>query len=208
METSERLKICSNCRNRAFDKEKGLVCGIDGQVPFFESVCDYLIPEKNPVRIHKPGSNLLQDTGELLSTRSTRLGNFVLDSLLIFLFDFLIKYSAYNNDFFVVFEINTYLSAALMVMIYYTFFETLFSQTPGKMVTRCKVVTELGEKPMFMSILIRSFARLIPFEAFSFFTASGWHDRLSETRVVSTKYKNIIVNTAIIDDMREPGELL
>ncbi|EMR02276.1 RDD family protein [Cesiribacter andamanensis] len=71
--------------------------------------------------------------------------------------------------------------------IYYTFFEYVVNgKTIGKMLTRTRVVNEEGEKPRFTQILGRSFARLIPFDAFSFLgdEARGWHDRLPKTLVI------------------------
>jgi len=69
---------------------------------------------------------------------------------------------------------------------YYVFFEAVLGATPGKMITRTRVVSVDGSKPSFMQILGRTFSRLVPFEPFSFFssTQEGWHDRWSRTRVV------------------------
>ncbi|WP_462319563.1 hypothetical protein [Marinilabilia sp.] len=49
------------------------------------------------------------------------------------------------------------------------------------------MVTETGESPGFRTILIRSLCRFIPFDALSFLGGeeSGWHDRISGTRVIS-----------------------
>ena len=71
-------------------------------------------------------------------------------------------------------------------LVYYFFFETLWQRTPGKWITGTKVVREDGTKPTTGQILGRTFARIIPFEAFSFFGANtiGWHDRFSGTLVV------------------------
>lgn len=69
---------------------------------------------------------------------------------------------------------------------YYLFFEGLFQATPGKFITRTRVVDLDGNKPSFVSILGRTLSRFVPFEPFSFFssTQDGWHDRWSGTRVV------------------------
>jgi uncharacterized RDD family membrane protein YckC len=68
--------------------------------------------------------------------------------------------------------------------LYYTFFEGIWARTPGKWVFGTVVVTEDGSKPGFGTILIRTLCRLIPFEPFSFFGETGWHDGMSDTRVV------------------------
>ena len=54
---------------------------------------------------------------------------------------------------------------------------------------QASVPTIEGRTPRFPQILGRSLARLIPFEAFSFFGALGvgWHDSFSNTRVIRTR---------------------
>jgi uncharacterized RDD family membrane protein YckC len=72
-----------------------------------------------------------------------------------------------------------------VIMVFYVFFEGVFSATPGKMLTRTRVVSLDGSKPSFGQILGRTFSRFVPFEAFSFLgSGSGWHDRWPKTRVV------------------------
>lgn len=72
---------------------------------------------------------------------------------------------------------------------YYIVLESISSRTLGKIITGTKVVNEDGGKPTFGQILGRSFCRIIPFEAFSFFGTPpiGWHDRIPKTRVVKTR---------------------
>ena len=72
------------------------------------------------------------------------------------------------------------------VMIgYYVFFEGVIGATPGKMVTRTRVVGLDGGRPSFGQVFGRTLCRFVPFEAFSFLGGgSGWHDRWSKTRVV------------------------
>lgn len=73
---------------------------------------------------------------------------------------------------------------------YYMFFEFLFQKTPGKFITKTVVIDEYGNKPDFKQVMIRSFVRYIPFEAFSCIGETenrsyGWHDKWSETWVVT-----------------------
>ncbi len=71
----------------------------------------------------------------------------------------------------------------------YLFFEGIWGRTPAKFITHTKVVMRDGSKPDFAHILGRSFARLIPFDNFSFlFRTVGWHDSLSKTLVVPADY--------------------
>jgi uncharacterized RDD family membrane protein YckC len=75
-------------------------------------------------------------------------------------------------------------------LLYYIVFENLWQRTPGKWAMGTKVVTLDGSIPTTGQIIGRSFARLIPFEAFSLIRATpfGWHDRLSKTAVVPVAY--------------------
>ncbi|WP_224999370.1 RDD family protein [Cesiribacter sp. SM1] len=73
---------------------------------------------------------------------------------------------------------------------YYIFFEyALNGRTIGKMITRTRVLDEKGGKPGFGQVVGRTFARMIPFEAFSFLGDSsiGWHDSLPGTLVIDEK---------------------
>ncbi len=76
-----------------------------------------------------------------------------------------------------------------VLVAYYLVMEALFQRTVAKLLTGSVVVTYDGRRPTFGQIVGRSFARLIPFEAFSFLKSEpvGWHDSLSKTLVVSAK---------------------
>jgi len=82
--------------------------------------------------------------------------------------------------------LGDYAFGFVVITAYYGLCELIFGRTLGKLVTRTWVVDEAGGRPTFWQILGRSAARSIPFEPFSFFGREpiGWHDRLSETRVV------------------------
>lgn len=72
---------------------------------------------------------------------------------------------------------------------YYTVMEGMFGLTFGKLITRTRVVDEQGASPTWRQALLRSLARMIPFEPFSLLfsedgVARGWHDRWPRTRVV------------------------
>jgi uncharacterized RDD family membrane protein YckC len=71
---------------------------------------------------------------------------------------------------------------------YYIVLEATTGRTVGKLVMGTKVVTETGGVPTFGQIVGRSFARLVPFDPFSFLASKpGWHDRWSGTRVIRTR---------------------
>lgn len=69
-------------------------------------------------------------------------------------------------------------------LIYYNFFEGIWSRTPGKWIFGTVVVTEDGGRPAFGTIFRRTWCRMIPFDPLSFFGQRGWHDSLSHTHVV------------------------
>jgi len=47
MELKDRLEFCSKCKNRYFDPNKGLLCGLTKQKPDFEPTCpDFIEDEK------------------------------------------------------------------------------------------------------------------------------------------------------------------
>lgn len=78
--------------------------------------------------------------------------------------------------------------ALVVLFLYYFIFEGILGKTPGKFITKTKVVTIDGRKPDFQETFIRTICRLIPFDAFSFLGGNGygWHDSLSKTRVVNS----------------------
>jgi uncharacterized RDD family membrane protein YckC len=67
---------------------------------------------------------------------------------------------------------------------YYILFECTMGSTPAKLILGRVVVNEYGEKPNFISIVKRSYSRIVPFEAFSCLGDRGWHDNWSDTWVI------------------------
>jgi uncharacterized RDD family membrane protein YckC len=84
-------------------------------------------------------------------------------------------------------SVPTFALGLILLIAYYVFFEGLWARTPGKLVFGTMVVTESGHKPHLLQIVTRTLCRFIPFEAFSFLGALGWHDSISRTRVIRTK---------------------
>jgi uncharacterized RDD family membrane protein YckC len=73
-----------------------------------------------------------------------------------------------------------------VVFIYYFASEASTGLTAGKLITQTKVVTQDGDKPTTYNIFIRSLWRIVPLEPISWLnTTTGWHDRQSDTMVVS-----------------------
>ncbi len=83
-----------------------------------------------------------------------------------------------GSDWFVIYFFVFY-------VLYHFIFEYLFGKTPGKFITKTKVIDVDGNKPDFKTLLVRNFSRLIPFDALSFLLSDrGWHDSISKTHVV------------------------
>ena len=77
---------------------------------------------------------------------------------------------------------------------YYLLMETMTKgKSLGKFVTKTRVVTYDGYQPDFVKILGRSFARIVPFEAFSYLgqKKTGWHDDWSKTFVIDERQSTL-----------------
>lgn len=147
--------------------------------------------------------NEFKVTDEMQASKGKRFANLLIDRILFYGIFFLFGAVAYVlADFldseaiyaFLLFldNVNPLLdmfATSLVYVVFYTILESLTQRTIGKLITQTKVVLENGEKPKVDVILLRSLARIIPFEPFSFLGNSprGWHDTLTKTYVVDTK---------------------
>lgn len=120
-----------------------------------------------------------------VASTGKRLINFILDRFIFaFLLGFIIALGSDSDS-----SAVAIFSVILFTVGFHIFFESIWQRTPAKWLTRTKVVNQLGEKPTFLQIVGRNFARWIPFEQFSFlFSPIGWHDSLSKTIVVPSSY--------------------
>jgi len=75
----------------------------------------------------------------------------------------------------------------LLYMIYYFVCEGFLQRTVGKVFTKSVVINEYGKDITPLEALMRTFIRLLPFEALSCIGDLGWHDKWSKTYVVSTE---------------------
>lgn|GEM_PF-401467 len=128
-----------------------------------------------------------------LTTPGTRFGHFLIDGVCINLISygiglmlslFELQSTAEVTLFFVLGMAGMGVMRVLVGPFYYTIFEYLFGQTPGKMVTRSYVIDDYGDKPPIEKLLLRNIIRMVPFEAFSCLSDRGWHDKWSDTWVV------------------------
>ncbi len=116
----------------------------------------------------------------------TRVLNFVVDTMLVFLLAYALsktwnwyvlywKYPYYNFGWFFFGS----------VFIYYTLFEGLTGRTPGKWLSISRVVNEKGKRPGILPVLLRSIARITVIDFFFLpFTDKTLHDLISKTDVV------------------------
>lgn len=115
----------------------------------------------------------------LPTARTKRLLNAILDCILLLIWVKILYF---------VIGINELISSIAISILYYVIFESIWSKTPAKFITKTKVITEYGEKPNLKTIFVRTLIRNVPFEAFSFLGSQhprGWHDRWSKTIVIN-----------------------
>lgn len=123
-----------------------------------------------------------------------RFGAFLLDFVFILIFEFIIgiviavvvalfgDLSALDSQ---AYDLSIRALTWLFIRpLFYIIFEGAFQATPAKLILGRVVVDEYGEKPSWGQIIGRSYARIVPFEAFSCFSALGWHDSWSGTMVL------------------------
>jgi len=111
-----------------------------------------------------------------------RLKNFLLDTCIYFLIIILFFYLFRN----LISQDKVRWIGILVYFLYYAGFEWSLGQTPGKMITRSRVVS-LNPNPQFyfLRILTRTLTRFIPFDILSYLFASrGLHDWVSGTTII------------------------
>lgn len=146
-------------------------------------------------RYAPPRSNVVDEViprrPTVFAGRGRRFGTLVVDYIGFFLGSILmgilidILFGQRGLEF--IRSVPNFVVGLILVVAYYVFFEGLWARTPGKLLFGTIVVAESGHKPSFAQIITRTLCRFIPFEAFSFFGALGWHDSISRTRVIRTK---------------------
>ncbi|WP_264521276.1 RDD family protein [Flavobacterium sp. N1994] len=123
-----------------------------------------------------------------------RIGHYIIDIILFRLLLIAIGHLLENANVSITFDTDLQASAfnlafnAFLYVFYYAIFESIWQRTPGKFITKCRVIDEYGNAPDSMTILLRSLIRVVPFEPFSCTGnkySYGWHDKWSKTWVVS-----------------------
>ncbi len=196
MTRTEHLKFCSICINQKDDMRKGIICGLTDQIADFEDTCGSFAEDSEVIEQLKL-KEIENEVNDKMASQGKRFLNYLLDLVFIVIF-ILVFYFILGiilalvapstlSDMEEGNKLLQYLVSFIVSMIYYTSFEAITGRSIAKYVTKTKVVTEIGEKPNFKMIVIRSFCRFIPLEAFSFFfnDGSGWHDTISSTKVIN-----------------------
>ncbi|MGQ8335748.1 RDD family protein [Sunxiuqinia sp. A32] len=121
------------------------------------------------------------------ASRILRFLNFIID---LFIYTILVSFLLFSIQKFTGYLITPTSKRFLSLVfyfLYYLVFELLIKTTPGKIITKTKIITDNEEIPSSKIIIDRSLLRLIPFEPISILFNTkklSWHDRFSKTRIV------------------------
>jgi len=136
---------------------------------------------------------------QYLASQGKRFGTLILDNIFIFVYaiaiGFILGIIFALTDNVALLEvlakpIPNFLFGLSVVFSYYFFLEILWGRTIGKIILGTKVVDVDRNRPKASAIFMRTLVRFIPLEAISFLPnngASGWHDRFSNTQVISSR---------------------
>lgn len=196
MNRTEHLQFCSICKHQKEDMRKGILCGLTGGIADFEETCSSFA--EDPEILEQIRLKEIKDALDYkMAGMGKRFLNYLLDLVfvLIFIFIFSILFGVViaSVDRSIISDIHEnskligYLITYIVYMIYYIVFEATTGRSIAKYITGTEVVTENGEKPGFLIIVVRTLCRFIPIEAFSIFfnDGSAWHDTITGTKVIN-----------------------
>lgn len=129
-----------------------------------------------------------------------RFVNFIIDTIALYAFSYIIGILlgivliVVNRDtgFFEsergVSQLLLFFSGYLFYAFFYSLAEGLTKgRSPGKYVTRTRVIRADGSRISIKDAIMRSLSRLVPFEAFSALGGMPWHDTWTNTSVVKIR---------------------
>jgi uncharacterized RDD family membrane protein YckC len=196
MTREQHLVFCKICINKSFHRDKGITCGLTNEIATFETSCDNFQSDTQLESINTE-LNTKEVNALDLASKEKRFLNYLIDLAVLYLLSIVIGFiigilwgiiSPETVDAITEYEKALgYVIGAIAILIYYTIIEYLTGKSVGKYFTKTKVIDLNGNLPNFKKVLIRSFSRIIPFEAFTFLgkEGSGLHDKLSKTRVIN-----------------------
>lgn len=118
-----------------------------------------------------------------------RLANYVVDQLAVAVLTYLVMlFFAVNGNadgFFAEGSIQLPLTLLVVSVAYYTISEFSSGKTLGKLLTGSVVQCEDGSEPRLSQCALRAILRMIPFYPIFFLLGARFHDRLSNTQVVT-----------------------
>lgn len=189
-ETSDTNHWCKYCRYRASDTNGQIICSINWKKPSFIGFCPAYVQD----------TAIFNDRKQLLNAQTAavslwiRLIIWMIDLICIWFFGILmgmvLGMLSVGFSFTELWQnMHYFILYPVYFISYYVLFELSWSRTIGKLVCACIVVDLSGRRPTFKQIIIRSLCRLIPIDPFTFFgkRSTGWHDTLSNTRVIYIK---------------------
>lgn len=160
--------------------------------------------EIDPYRPPQSQVTSVDDTSPVvvLASKGRRFGTFLVDYICFmafgFVFGLLIAITLGQEGIAGLHRIPRFVLGSVLVFCYYVFFESVWARTPGKLIFGTFVVDDAGGQPSPGQIIKRTLCRFIPFETFSFLGERGWHDSISNTRVVRGASPNRCVQPALV----------
>lgn len=185
--------VCEGCKGTHLNFETGrcMKCGLPSDRMGYCIECDNFWSLQPGQMCPSHGIKLSHHKAAMVMLR---LGNLIFDTmifrLLIYISVFSLVFLGLRPEYFTEIDPVDDLLIGVILWFFYDFiFEAIWQRTPAKFITGTKVVTSTGAKPSVRTILIRTLARFVPFDAISFggSRVRGWHDRWSGTYVIKAK---------------------
>lgn len=155
-----------------------------------------------PIYIRDANGNQVLRNEETIVTRPVvsvkdgpRFVHFIVDCIFFqillltiqYIIDLISTFVAFNDTISITIAFIGAIVTLILYPLMYAVCEHLWQKSPGKFLTKTVVINEYADKPDFKTLLLRSFARIVPFEPFSCWGdtySRGWHDKWSNTWVV------------------------
>ncbi len=189
MDKESQIKLCRRCNNHKNDELLGIICKKANEKPVFsEKDCSLFDLNEDFDKKEKEIENNKELIISRMASKNKRLINFLIDITIIYSLQVFINLNLTTTD--KIFDLTLSFTNILIFFLYYTIFESLLGKTPGKFITKTKVVDEIGNKVNIQKILFRTFVRGIIIDPFTYLGSdikNGLHDKMVKTRVIDEK---------------------